>query len=290
MSAPQRQIDISVIVPFHGREPFIRECTESLLAQTYPADRREIIFIDNGVIEPARKVIEEHAHIRLLREPQPGAYVARNTGLREALGHIIAFTDADCAVDPAWLAHIAAAMSDPGVSVLLGAYVPARRSFALSALAAYENEKNRYIFGSNDAALYYGYTNNMAVRAALFSELGPFLPRPRGSDALFVGKVVERFGCRAVRYSPDMRVRHLEVGSAADYYRKVFVHSRSVRSLRGISAFRPLNGRERMLAFRGLLRNERYSAAEAIAALALLAGGMMTWLLGMAWRRGPAAQ
>ncbi len=51
-------------------------------------------------------------------------------------------------------------------------------------LEDYEREKNNYIFNSRIESVYYGYTNNMAIRRALFDELGRFVELPRGSDVM----------------------------------------------------------------------------------------------------------
>lgn len=271
---------ISVVVPFHGAEPYLARCLDALFVQRYPTWRREIIFIDNGGTEKARAVVERQSAFHLIDEPGPGPYAARNAGLEIARGEIIAFTDADCAVAPKWLESIETAMADPEVVVAVGSYIPTRDSFTASALARYENEKNLYVFNSTDESLYYGYTNNMAIRASAFDELGPFRLRPRGSDAVFVRDVVARFGRDSVRYVPEMAVRHLEVRGALDYYRKVFVHSRSVRSLEPVTGLRSLEFRERMDAYSRTVKGAGYSPLGAGTLLALLGLGMLFWKAG----------
>ncbi len=271
---------ISVVVPFHGAEPHLARCLDSLFVQRYPTWKREIIFVDNGGTEKARAVVERQSSFQLIDEPEPGPYAARNAGLAIVRGEIIAFTDADCAVAPDWLDSIETAMADPAVMVAVGSYMPTRDSFTASALARYENEKNLYVFNSADESLYYGYTNNMAVRASAFDELGPFRLRQRGSDAVFVRDVVERFGRDSVRYIPEMAVRHLEVRGALDYYRKVFVHSRSIRSLEPVAGLRPLEFHERMDTFSRTVKGAGYSPFGAGTLLALLGVGMLFWKAG----------
>ena len=50
-----------------------------------------------------------------------GLGYARNTGVRNAKGDIIAFTDDDCIVDPLWLKEILAGFEDPMVQGVAGA-------------------------------------------------------------------------------------------------------------------------------------------------------------------------
>lgn len=288
--------DISVIVPFHGAEPYLEQCVDALLGQRFPTQQREIIFVDNGGTAKARAVIERHRTLRLLREKGRGAYMARNAGLRAAHGEIIAFTDADCAAAPDWLDSIASAMENPGVNVVLGSYLPACRSFAASTLATYENEKNRFIFSGTDDSLYYGYTNNMAVRSKMFQEIGPFLPRLRGSDAVFARAVVKQFGRDAICFVPSMAVQHLEIRGTLDYYRKVFVHSRSSSALRSVTPLRPLSPRQRLQVFIQTVKAQRQSPMGAATTFLLLAGGMAVWTLGSVFRgrdaepKGPAGE
>jgi glycosyltransferase involved in cell wall biosynthesis len=271
---------ISVVVPMHGDEPYLAECLDALLVQRYPASGYEIIVVDNGASPAARGVADARAGVRVIEEPRPGAYVARNAGLRVACGDIIAFTDADCAPERDWLSSIERTLRDPATNIVVGSYSPARSTFAASALAAYENEKNTFIFSSADDDLYYGFTNNMAVRARLFHDIGPFMPRLRGSDAIFARTAVERYGRDSVRFEPSMSVRHLEIEKATDYYRKVFVHSRSIRSLDRLVQHRPLHLQERLDIFRSTVRSNGYSPVAAAGLLALLVTGMVAWEAG----------
>jgi len=93
---------------------------------------------------------------------------------------VIAFTDPDCIPSEDWLQNIVAAMVEPTVWVVLGRRCLPPLSLALSMLEAYENAKDEYVLHSQIETLYYGYTNNMAVRKELLNELGPFLNRSRG--------------------------------------------------------------------------------------------------------------
>jgi hypothetical protein len=177
-------------------------------------------------------------------------------------------------------------MAVPGTNLIVGGYAPARPTFGATALAAYENAKHGLIFNGTDDDLYYGFTNNMAVRARLFDAIGEFLPRRRGSDAIFARRVVDRFGHGTVRFVPGMVVRHLEIRNAADYYRKVFVHSRSIRSLDSIVRHRPLRLNERLEVFHRTVRDNGYSPLTAGRLMVLLAIGMLAWSAGalVPWR------
>jgi glycosyltransferase involved in cell wall biosynthesis len=96
---------ISIIIPFFGRDlKSLRSCLYSIKKQNYPLEKIEIIIIDNN-LEPVLDYssLMEIIPLVILYEPRPGSYKARNSGLRQATGSVIVFTDSDCRSDPQWL-------------------------------------------------------------------------------------------------------------------------------------------------------------------------------------------
>jgi glycosyltransferase involved in cell wall biosynthesis len=273
-------ISISVIVPFYNSERYIGQCIEALLNQEYPEERYEIIFINNNSTDSSADIIRRHPRIKLISERKRGSYSARNRGLQEANGRVIAFTDSDCVPSADWLKEIESAMADPDAGIVIGNYQAARQSFLLSMLEDYENEKNNYVFTSGIKELYYGYTRNMAVRRVLFDEAEPFLERARGSDTIFIRRCVDRYSCEVVRYSSRMRVRHLEIDSPDKFFRKLFIYGRSSREYRRVVNARPLTNWERFQVFRRTARDRGYSWWKTISLLGLLAVAYSCWVSG----------
>jgi len=219
-------VDISVVVPLFNEERYLAACLQSLLSQTYPKDRYEVIVVDNGSTDASYAIAEQYPQIKLLLEPERGSYVARNRGIAEANGAIIAFIDPDCLPSKDWLQNIAAAMGESVVRVDLGRRCLPSHSRVLPLLEAYENAKDEYVFHSQIKTLYYGYTNNMVVRKESFTEFGPFLNIPRGADTIFVRQIADAHSGGVIRYCPNVVVTHLEISSVAAYYRKVFLYGR----------------------------------------------------------------
>jgi GT2 family glycosyltransferase len=58
-------------------------------------------------------------------EPKPGLDVARNTGIRNSRGQIVAFADDDVTVHPDWLVRLAECFSDCQVMAVTGLVLPA---------------------------------------------------------------------------------------------------------------------------------------------------------------------
>lgn|GEM_PF-3297442 len=121
---------VSVIVPVYNGEQTVAQCVESLLAQDYPKDRLEIIFVDNKSKDRTLQILQPYAEsgkILLLRETNVlNAYGARNAGVRVSKGDILAFTDADCEANPGWLRELVAGFHDPAIGCTAGEILPAK--------------------------------------------------------------------------------------------------------------------------------------------------------------------
>lgn len=94
---------ISVIVPNYNGSATIKRCIESLLSLNYPEEKLEIIIVDNGSTDDSIQKIKIFPVALLVEGSIKGSYAARNLGVKNAKGEIIAFTDADCVVDKQWL-------------------------------------------------------------------------------------------------------------------------------------------------------------------------------------------
>ena len=93
---------ISIIVPIYKVEPYIRQCIESILNQTYRDF--EVLLVDDGSPDKCGEICDEYARkdnrIRVFHTENKGVAAARNTGLREAKGEYIGFVDPDDWIEP----------------------------------------------------------------------------------------------------------------------------------------------------------------------------------------------
>lgn len=105
---------VSVIVPTYNYARFLPRALDSVLAQTY-ADL-EIIVVDDGSTDGTSDVASPYAgKIRYLRKDNGGVSSARNLGIENSRGRLIAFLDADDAWRPEKLARQVAFMeANPG--------------------------------------------------------------------------------------------------------------------------------------------------------------------------------
>lgn len=118
---------VSVIVPMYNGESFIAGCLEHLLKQNYPAEKLEIIVVDNQSTDRSYEIARKYqdCNVKMFCCSTRGPSAARNMGIREATGYILLFTDVDCRVDPNWvlhhvLAHLYFEMTDPAIQVVGG--------------------------------------------------------------------------------------------------------------------------------------------------------------------------
>lgn len=273
-------MNISIVIPVYNAERYIKRCIEALLSQSYPEEDYEVIMVDNCSTDASAAIIKRFPAICLLSEKKQGAYAARNKGISASRGHIVAFTDPDCIAYTDWLQNIATVMESSDIRIVTGRRIPYSSSAVLSMFTSYENAKDEYVFNGEAKDLYYGYTNNMAVRRGLFKELGSFVEQRRGSDTIFVRRVVEEYSTNSVRYSPAVRVRHMELDSPFSYYRKMFIYGCNRRMCRRISYTRSLNNRERRLVLKKTVERHRYGLAQSSILFFLLVVGLGFWNLG----------
>jgi GT2 family glycosyltransferase len=102
----------SIIVPTFRRPDALGETLTALLALDYPADRYEVIVVDDGADEVTARVVEQfrdrEISLKLESQHQRGAACARNRGARTACGELLLFCDDDMLVPPTLLrAHLA---------------------------------------------------------------------------------------------------------------------------------------------------------------------------------------
>ena len=273
-------MDCSVVVPFYNAEPTIEKCIRALMAQSYPADRYEILMVDNNSTDRSADIVRNYPAVHYLKEGKQGSYAARNNGIAAAKGTVVAFTDPDCVPRENWLEQIMRAMRVPGTSIVLGDREFAGNTPIVSLLAAYESEMAAAVFSGSDAAPYYGYTNNMAVRKDLLDQLGRFTEIKRGGDNIFVRQAIEQYSCAIVHYAPEVSVRHLEIETAWDYLGKKWTYGKVNRANRRFGPPEALSKSNRLKLFRRALRRGNYGMAECAVFLLLLTAGAICFELG----------
>ena len=194
---------VSVVIPAtRGAAATLGATLEALAAQQLDGDF-EVIFVDDGAPEGARAVAQRSALApRVVTRDAPGPGAARNKGAQTARAPLLAFTDADCAPSPRWLAEGVRALAE--ADLVQGRVLPAP--------GVPVGPWDRTLAVVSEYGLY--ETANLFVRRDWFERVGGFVdwlddrlePRPFGEDAVFAWKA-KRAGARSA-FAPDALVHH----------------------------------------------------------------------------------
>src|SRR5215472_12967431 len=106
---------VTVVVCTYNRCRDLAVALESIAASEMPSSVWwEVLVVDNNSTDETRDVVhafcERNAdRFRYIFEPKQGLSHARNAGIANSYGEVLAFTDDDVTVSPAWLRHLTAA-------------------------------------------------------------------------------------------------------------------------------------------------------------------------------------
>ncbi len=238
---------VSVIVPTHNRPEYIGRCLAALVRQQYPT--YEILVVDNAPSTAAtaalvQKICERDSRVRYIHLDQAGSSRARNQGMKEAKGQILAFIDDDIVADTCWLTELVRAFSlADKVVCTLGSVVslhldtPAEL-WAEGNFKALENgEKMKKLFTPRIlkssmrpellTSFSIGGSGNMATTAAFLRHIGGFDPAlgpgtpTRGAEDFEVFVQASMHGCTLV-YEPAALVYHSYRADDANLRRQMY--------------------------------------------------------------------
>lgn len=111
---------VSVIVPVYNGAAYLAEALASVAYQTYQP--LEVIIVDDGSTDDSRAIARKVApHAQFIRQANQGAAAARNRGVAEATGELLAFLDQD----DVWMREklawqVAALAADPTADIVFG--------------------------------------------------------------------------------------------------------------------------------------------------------------------------
>ncbi len=166
---------VSVVIPVYNAKDTIGLCLESVLAQDYPADRYEVLAVDNNSTDSSAHIIRSYPVTYLREDKIQSPSGARNKGVRNAKGDIIAFIDSDCIAVRDWISQGVKSMRDKSLGAVGGkitAYKPT------SYLERYQDRAGILWHVVDDESLAQAkarlVTANAFFRKSIFAQVGLF--------------------------------------------------------------------------------------------------------------------
>jgi len=166
-----------VIICTRDRASLLDRCLQRF--KETPSDGLELIVVDNNSSDDTKAVVQEFAEsasfdVRYIFEHRTGLSHARNRGIAEASGSIIAFTDDDCLVDHQWVSRILNEFSaDRSLAVLGGRVEPGNANGQTGGTRTFSD---RIIITSFSDLFRHMIGCNMAFSRSVFEVIGGFDP------------------------------------------------------------------------------------------------------------------
>lgn len=105
-----------VVCTFNGSNRII-DCIDSLIHQDYPKTSYEIIVVNDGSTDNTLKILAQYPVKVVNHLKNLGICAARNSGLQNASGTLVAYTDDDCIADKNWLSNLVKHYSEDVIAV-----------------------------------------------------------------------------------------------------------------------------------------------------------------------------
>lgn len=201
---------ISVIIPHYKDFDRLLLMLHSFEKQTLSPQNWEVIIVNN---DPNIPLILPNSlcwtdRVRVLEEPKPGSYAARNMGISTAKGDIIAFTDSDCLPDVNWLKNAKEIFSKDfkkEIGILTGPVPLFFKDFSnLTDAEIYEKYTGftTKVYAEEGKAI----TANWFSYKSVLEEFGCFNDALKSNgDSELSGKISEK---HQIVYSEDILVKH----------------------------------------------------------------------------------
>lgn len=99
---------VSIIIPVYKVEPYLRQCLDSVISQTYT--NLEIILVDDGSPDNCGFICDEYAltdsRIIVIHQKNAGVSASRNIGIKQSSGKYIVFVDSDDYISPDYVQNM----------------------------------------------------------------------------------------------------------------------------------------------------------------------------------------
>ena len=221
---------VTIVIPVRNGEKTIQQLLESLQKLDYDRNKVDVVVVDGNSTDKTQEIVKKYP-VKLVIEKKKGLNRARNMGIKQGNGEIVAFTDSDCIVPRNWVMKIVDNFKDSKVSCVGGSAKALESDFVSQ------------------------YADNSIVRLMPFftkreelDKVKPFFRHPAGCNMAFRRKVVEEVGyfdediqfgfdevefadrvCRAgykMILDPEIFVWHKHRSTIADFLKQNFQYGK----------------------------------------------------------------
>jgi O-antigen biosynthesis protein len=207
---------VSVIVAAHNSARTLEDCLDSIQKLRYPD--YEVIVVNDGSTD-ATEAIMNRFPFRNITTPNQGVGGARNVGLREATGEIVAYIDSDARADPDWLRYLATTFLKFDVAGVGGPnLIPPEDNWLAKCVYRSPGGPTQVMLDDQLAEHIPGC--NMSFRKAALEDIGGFDPRftTAADDVDICWRLLEK-GYK-ISFSPSAVVWHHRRPSVKAYWRQ----------------------------------------------------------------------
>ena len=214
---------VSVVVCSHNGAGTLHDCLEGVRELDYP--EFEVIIVDDGSTDATGAIAAEYG-FRVIATDNAGLASARNVGLEEATGEIVAYLDDDARPDPDWLTYLARAFREGDYAGVGGPNIaPAGDGSIAECVANAPGGPTHVLTSDREAEHIPGC--NMAFRRASLEAVGGFDPRFRvAGDDVDVCWLLRERGWK-LGFAPAAVVWHHRRNSVRAYWRQQKAYGRA---------------------------------------------------------------
>jgi glycosyltransferase involved in cell wall biosynthesis len=190
---------ITIIVPTYNEGPYLAQCIQSLLQQSYPAF--ELIISDDCSSDATQEIVQSFNDPRLIylrNATRSGVSITRNNAIQRARGEYIFFTDGDCHADPHWLeSGLEVFRQHPGCVGVEGKIYYVRPDY----IPTYSDRVVENLTGGEYMSASIAYRRDVLLKTSLFD---PVLYRHQDLD---IALQMMEFG--EIIFAPEMVIFHV---------------------------------------------------------------------------------
>ena len=207
---------ISVVVCSYNGSKTIEQCLKACMQLKY--DNYEVIVVDDGSTDTTADIASRYP-VRLIRTPNRGLSAARNLGMREAKGEIVAYIDDDAYPDPYWLHYLSIAFQETAFACIGGPNLaPPAEGMMAHSIANSPGGPVHVLLSDEEAEHVPGC--NMAFRKEALESIGGFDAQFRvAGDDVDVCWRLQQTG-KQIGYHPGAMVWHHRRKSPLAYFRQ----------------------------------------------------------------------